>query len=103
MSCLDKVCQFLHINPNHLCLFGFAAYAGWITTSRRGGRTGRTPDHTLCACCGAEFGYHDATAEAARQFRGRWLENGAEWFYPNVRPAGWQLPPQLAQIPAIYQ
>ncbi|MBT9393608.1 hypothetical protein KLP40_10585 [Hymenobacter sp. NST-14] len=67
------------------------------------GADGRTPDHTLCACCGAEFGYHDATPEAARQFRAKWLEQGTEWFYPNVRPAGWQLPPQLAQIPAAYQ
>ncbi|SDX95175.1 hypothetical protein [Hymenobacter psychrophilus] len=67
------------------------------------GPDGHTPDHTLCGCCGAEFGYHDATPTAARQYRAQWLAAGAGLFYPNLAPANWQLAEQLAQIPVAYQ
>ncbi|UYZ63572.1 hypothetical protein [Hymenobacter weizhouensis] len=63
----------------------------------------RTPDYTICDCCGVSFGYEDYTPAAARQFRVEWLRRGAPWFCPRQRPADWDLAGQLAQVPPAYQ
>ncbi|UOQ64960.1 hypothetical protein [Hymenobacter volaticus] len=60
------------------------------------------PDHSICECCGAEFGYHDHTPASTRQYRATWLANGALWFYPKLKPEGWLLAEQLEQIPDMY-
>ncbi len=67
------------------------------------GPNGNQPDHSSCECCGAEFGYHDYSAEAARQFRQQWLDNGARWYYPRLRPEGWDAEAQLAQVPEEFR
>ncbi|WP_345110583.1 hypothetical protein [Hymenobacter algoricola] len=63
----------------------------------------RTPDFTFCECCGAEFGYNDYSPESARRHRANWLEGGASWHYPNLKPLDWRLEPQLTFIPDRYR
>ncbi|SHI93502.1 hypothetical protein SAMN02745146_1959 [Hymenobacter daecheongensis DSM 21074] len=63
----------------------------------------RTPDYTICECCGAEFGYDDYTPASVRRYRLNWLQSGAAWFYPKLRPADWQPEPQLAYVPEPYR
>lgn len=63
----------------------------------------RSPDYSLCACCGVQFGYEDYTPDAARQYRATWLAGGAGWFYPNVRPQHWLINEQLHQVPGRYR
>lgn len=36
-------------------------------------------DHTICACCGTQFGYHDVT-KTYRELRNLWLRRGGAWF-----------------------
>lgn len=66
------------------------------------GPDGLSPDHSICECCGGEFGYDDYTPDSARKYRAAWLAAGATWFYPNVKPEGWHLPTQLSQIPSSF-
>ena len=46
----------------------------------------------ICDCCGCEYGYDDTV-----EFRQKWLENGATWFNPAVKPAAWDLNEQIKQ------
>lgn len=61
--------------------------------------------HTICACCGTEFGIEDDGATEAdalfhvRQRRQAWLKAGAAWFSPREKPDDWNLDAQLKQIP----
>jgi hypothetical protein len=59
----------------------------------------RTPTYDICACCGVEFGYEDATVGAAKRYRELWLQKGAPWFRPVDRPEGWDLNRQLELVP----
>jgi hypothetical protein len=63
------------------------------------GDDGHAPSFEICDCCGAEFGYHDATIQAIRNYRDRWLSEGAIWFISNEKPNEWSLEDQLKQIP----
>lgn len=65
------------------------------------GDDGLTPSFNICPCCGAEFGYHDATMKAIKTHRTKWLSTGAKWFVPNKKPNGWSLEKQLKQIQAV--
>lgn len=67
------------------------------------GPDGQSPDYTICACCGVEFGYQDYTPDSTREYRAQWLAAGAAWFYPNMKPQNWQPAAQLQQVPAGYQ
>lgn len=60
---------------------------------------GERPTHEICNCCGADFGLDDCTAPAVKQYRAKWLSNGAKWFCPNEKPANWSLEEQLKNIP----
>lgn len=54
-----------------------------------------TPSYEICSCCGFEFGFdHDPFIA----FRRRWIENGAPWFMPNLKPENWELEKQLANL-----
>ena len=67
------------------------------------GPDGQSPDHSICECCGVEFGYEDYTPDSARQYRAKWLASGAAWFYPKIKPLNWQLEVQLQLVPPRYQ
>ncbi|PJJ61151.1 hypothetical protein [Hymenobacter chitinivorans] len=67
------------------------------------GPQGDTPDYGTCECCGAQFGVDDYSVASSRSFRQQWLSGGTAWFYPNLKPADWQLESQLSQIPAHYR
>ncbi len=56
------------------------------------------PSFEICPCCGGEFGYHDATPEAKENYRKDWVQNGARWFTPDLKPAIWSLRDQLLNI-----
>ncbi|GIJ00039.1 hypothetical protein CLV28_0960 [Sediminihabitans luteus] len=60
--------------------------------------TAQGPTRTICDCCGAESGVDDVPVERARDYRRRWIERGAEWFDPEVRPADWDLYDQLTRL-----
>lgn len=45
---------------------------------------------TICDCCGCEYGYDDTM-----DFRQKWLEDGATWFNPVVKPAAWDVNEQI--------
>jgi transcription elongation factor Elf1 len=56
------------------------------------------PSYEICACCGVEFGYEDETILARQEYRKKWIEAGAKWFVPNLKPMNWNLKDQLANI-----
>lgn len=42
-------------------------------------------NHSICPCCGTEFGYDDFT-KSHRQLRDEWLRSGAYWFSSSTVP-----------------
>lgn len=66
------------------------------------GSDGRTPSFEICDCCGVEFGYEDSTRAGIRAYRERWLAEGAPWFDPKQKPAGWTPEVQLQGIPVEF-
>lgn len=57
------------------------------------------PSHEVCPCCGFEFGFDDASSQGTLNvFRKHWIENGAQWFMPNLKPANWDLQKQLKNL-----
>ena len=76
---------------------------GLLQDSPPWGEDGETPLFEICACCGVEFGYGDATIIAVHRTRDRWLEKGAKWFMPKFKPIDWSLGRQLAQIPEMFK
>jgi hypothetical protein len=67
------------------------------------GADGRNPTFDFCDCCGVEFGYAHATAEAARRFRAQWESRGRPWFKLKRRPADWSPEDQLTNVPREYR
>ena len=67
------------------------------------GEDGKNPNHVICSCCGAEFGYEDFTLEGIRDHRNQWLENGAKWFSPKEKPENWLLEDQMKNIPEEFK
>lgn len=55
------------------------------------GEDNNSPSFDICDCCGVEFGYGDCTLKAIHASRKRWLENGANWKYPQNKPVEWSL------------
>lgn len=66
------------------------------------GLDGQTSTYGICACCGVEWGYEDYVLDSLREYREKWLKNGAKWFSPKAKPADWVLEKQLAQIPQAF-
>lgn len=58
----------------------------------------KVPSFDICPSCGCEFGYHDATPHAEERYRRNWVQQGAPWFKPELKPLEWNLEDQLAQI-----
>jgi predicted amidophosphoribosyltransferase len=47
-----------------------------------------TPEeHSICSCCGTEFGYDDCSL-SHEELRNNWLKNGAKWFSTVSQPSG---------------
>jgi hypothetical protein len=67
------------------------------------GDDGQSPVFEICDCCGAEFGYEDATLEAVTRARRLWLEKGAPWSNPKAMSSTWSVKAQLAQVPPVFQ
>jgi len=44
-------------------------------------------DHSICACCGTEFGYDDRVL-THQQLRDEWVSKGCLWFDCDERRAG---------------
>ena len=76
---------------------------GWTHASPPWGENGSSPTFEICSCCGTEFGYEDANADAIKSARQRWIDSGGKWFSPAMRPSGWSLEEQLESIPAVYK
>jgi len=55
--------------------------------------------YEICPCCGFEFGFDGGNRpEEFIAFRKRWLDNGAKWFLPRLKPKDWNLYEQLERI-----
>lgn len=59
-----------------------------------------SPSWAICDCCGAEWGYEDATPLGIEHHRAAWLAGGAKWFGPKEKPPEWDLGLQLRNIGA---
>ncbi|MEV7417223.1 hypothetical protein [Streptomyces sp. NPDC089919] len=57
------------------------------------------PRYVICPCCYNESGIGDDNVSQVRELRGHWVATGARWHEPELRPAGWELLVQLANIP----
>lgn len=66
------------------------------------GEDGNTPSFEICFCCGTQFGYEDNNIDAIHAYRGKWIENGAKWHDPKMKPENWSLEEQLENIPKEY-
>ncbi|GKX55261.1 hypothetical protein SOASR030_13730 [Leminorella grimontii] len=67
------------------------------------GDDGDSPNYDICDCCGAEFGYEDASLDTLKVYRAKWLGNGANWNHKKSQPDDWSLEAQLSRIPQEYR
>jgi hypothetical protein len=52
-------------------------------------------DHTICECCGTQFGYHDVRSSHA-ELRRQWIDRGATWHSRSFpAPPDWSAMDQL--------
>ena len=63
------------------------------------GKDGNCPTYEICPCCGVEFGNEDCTKESTKQYREKWINDGAKWFEPEVKPKNWNKEEQFINIP----
>ncbi|MFI1014800.1 hypothetical protein [Streptomyces sp. NPDC020965] len=64
------------------------------------------PTAGICDCCGTESGIGDMGTPGTweglsgiRDYRGYWVGHGAVWNSPSLKPKGWDLLTQIANIP----
>jgi hypothetical protein len=62
------------------------------------GSKGDKPSFAICACCGSEFGYDDATAEAIQLARRAWVKSKFDWFIEEAKPTKWNADIQLKNL-----
>lgn len=43
------------------------------------GENGDSPTHSICPCCGVQWGDQDLIPEARNDYRNEWLAAGAPW------------------------
>lgn len=55
--------------------------------------------YNICHCCGVEFGIQDTPYDGVVEYREEWIQNGAQWSSPKMKPDGWDLEKQLKNIP----
>lgn len=66
------------------------------------GIDGKTSTVDYCSCCGVQFGYQDCLPEGAKRYRTEWLEKGAKWAHPELKPEPWSVAEQLKKVPAEF-
>lgn len=64
---------------------------------------GLSPTHEFCKCCDAQFGYNDSNPTAISIHRKKWINDGAKWEEPILKPSDWNLKKQLKNIPDKYK
>ena len=77
---------------------GFCKVCGYKLNYLPWGEDGKTPCFDICPCCGVEFGYEDYTENSLKEYRAKWISDGAHWFDPKLRPQNWSLQEQLSNI-----
>jgi hypothetical protein len=60
---------------------------------------GEAPTYEICPCCGVEFGNEDYNLQSVRDYRTKWLGNGAKWFERMEKPDNWDLEEQMKKVP----
>lgn len=78
----------------HVCGFNLQDEAPW-------GEDGLDPTFVICDCCGVEYGYEDVTEAGVARYREEWIQSGANWSSPKLRPPNWSLQEQLSNIPSV--
>lgn len=63
------------------------------------GEDNKTPNYTICDCCGTEFGYHDFSQKAIFAQREKWIYSNYKWKYPEHKPKNWSAEEQIKNIP----
>jgi|HubBroStandDraft_1064217.scaffolds.fasta_scaffold816142_2 hypothetical protein len=54
-------------------------------------------DHSICSCCGTEFGYHDRNRSHS-ELREAWVAKGTPWFSAALKPpVGWNAHVQMSR------
>jgi hypothetical protein len=61
------------------------------------------PDYGICDCCGVEAGLDDRSLVGIRLYRKEWLDSGAKWFKPKLKPENWDLEEQMKNIPERFR
>lgn len=55
-----------------------------------GGKEGENPSYEICACCGYEFGYHDANiGYTFENYRKEWIKKGCPFYDGTEKPNVW--------------
>jgi hypothetical protein len=57
------------------------------------------PFYIICPCCGCESGNDDYTIESTKNYRVKWINEGANWFEPSEKPVSWNLTEQIKNVP----
>ncbi|PRX63213.1 hypothetical protein B0I32_111207 [Nonomuraea fuscirosea] len=73
----------------------YCRVCGLLQATPPWGDDGRSPTWEICACCGTEFGYQDATPAGVLRARQAWTAKGYPWFQESERPPGWRAEDQL--------
>ena len=81
----------------------FCRVCGYENSEPPWGEDGESPCYGFCPCCGVEAGYQDYTVESAKEFRDSWIQAGAKWDMPWLKPADWSLEKQLNNIPEEFK
>lgn len=77
---------------------GFCKVCGYKLNYQPWGEDGKTPSFDICPCCGVEFGNEDYTEESLKDYRAKWISEGAQWFDPKLQPRNWSLQEQLSNV-----
>ncbi len=63
----------------------------------------KSPNYTICDCCGVEFGYGDCTLESTLTYRKKWVDGGCVWNEEKMKPKNWSFEDQRNFIPTGFQ
>lgn len=56
-------------------------------------------NYEVCACCNVQFGYEDTSLSSVKAFRDKWVSDGANFHYKNLKPKNWSYEEQLKNVP----
>lgn len=62
------------------------------------GVNGDSPTHSICPCCGVQWGYQDLIVESRDEYRDGWLAAGAHWDWDEVPHDGLTTAQRLERI-----